>query len=234
MFVDVLFEDILMAPSATSSKVQPTNVQTIQRDNSSDSLESIDSNDLSAAVMRTVKTTIFLSQMRQKREVPQETVEAHRRATKLASKTISRLASERRLSRIAADTTGDNSIAAIADILLKQFAVEILRQRRVLGRREQLAFDAAWRYFSFLEDDFKMYFGMLIRFVCLCGRLKAGGVLGEREKELIRDRMISVRVHSAFVASKLRQSEDEQEVGIELFHAWVIDLLGMRLSLPLL
>ena len=140
MLVDVLFEDILMAPSA-NSKTQLPNVP-LER---ADSIDSVDSNDLTAAVIRTVKTTIFLSEMRQRREVPEETVEAHRRATKLASKTISRLASERRLSRITADLSSNNS-AVIADALLKQFGIELLRQRRALTRRAQFAFDAAWRY----------------------------------------------------------------------------------------
>ena len=43
---------------------------------------------------------------------------------------------------------------------------------------------------------------------------------------MVRGRIISVREHSAVVTSKLQRSDDEKEVGIELFHAWVIDLLG--------
>ncbi len=58
------------------------------------------------------------------------------------------------------------------------------------------------------------------------------GLLGEREKLLIQEDISAARKRSAELLLRLESKDDEKEIGIELLHTWIIDLLGkMALSL---
>ena len=70
-------------------------------------------------------------------EIPEQTAAAHGRATMLVSRNLSNVASRQNM-----DETIDSSV----EQLFRKMMSNLEQQRRILNRRQQIAFDTSWRY----------------------------------------------------------------------------------------
>ena len=135
VIVDLLFEDILMAPpidndsnnqSRNAAEVTPLGNSTISIKQTRNS-----------KLLKSVSSSLLLSAERQQMEIPEETAAAHGRATMVLSRTLSNVASRQNM-----DETIDSSV----EQLFRKMMSKLEQQRRILTRRQQIAFDTSWRY----------------------------------------------------------------------------------------
>ena len=133
VIVDLLFEDILMAPLSDSSnqsrnaaEVTPTGISTMSAKKTR-----------KLTLLKSVSSRLLLPAERQQMEIPEETAAAHGRATMLVSRTLSNVPTRQNM-----DETIDSSV----EQLFRKMMSNLEQQRRILNRRQQIAFDTSWRY----------------------------------------------------------------------------------------
>ena len=129
VFVDMLFEDILMAPSRDRNKL--SKVKPIMN------LSSGAKQTRNSKLFKSVSSKLLLSDERPKLDIPEDTAAAHGRATMLISRTLSNVPSRQHT-----DETIDSSV----EQLFRKMMSNLEQQRRILNRRQQIAFDTSWRY----------------------------------------------------------------------------------------
>ena len=133
VIVDLLFEDILMAPSSDSNNQSRNAAEVTPMGNSTTSCTKQTRN---SKLLKSVNSRLLLSAERQQMEIPEETAAA-RRASMLVSRTLSNVASRQNM-----DETIDSSV----EQLFRNMTSKLEQQRRILNRRQQIAFDTSWRY----------------------------------------------------------------------------------------
>ena len=133
VIVDLLFEDILMAPSSDSNNQSRNVAEVTPMGNSTTSCTKQTRN---SKLLKSVNSRLLLSAERQQMEIPEETAAA-RRASMLVSRTLSNVASRQNM-----DETIDSSV----EQLFRKMTSKLEQQRRILNRRQQIAFDTSWRY----------------------------------------------------------------------------------------
>ena len=136
--VDLLFEDILMAPSSDINNQSRNAAEVTPLGNSTTSCTKQTRN---SKLLKSVNSRLLLSAERQQMEIPEETAAAHGRATMVLSRTLSNVASRQNM-----DETIDSSV----EQLFRKMMSELQQQRRILNRRQQIAFDTSWRYQCYL------------------------------------------------------------------------------------
>ena len=139
VLVDLLFEDILMAPSSERNNQSRNVAKVAPIMNSSIKAR----NPRNTALLKSVSSKLLLSDERQKMDIPEETAAAHGRATVLVSRKLSKVVASRR--NIDASTSGTN-IDDSAEQLFHKLISKLEHQRKILNRRQQIAFDNLWRY----------------------------------------------------------------------------------------
>jgi hypothetical protein len=148
VLVDVLFEDILMAPTAVSKRKKVGNESRLgERMTRQVRRLSTDlSNAVSVAAPRsTVLVRAIGSKLRgaegvQRREMPEETIAAHGRATRLVARSLS-------TRHVVSSDAGqsENAHGGGAVLLIDKLQIDIQNQRKYLNKRELFSFDSAWR-----------------------------------------------------------------------------------------
>ncbi len=137
-FVDVLFENILMAPTSEGNDKSRNKNNVLPEPRSIGRTEIL----RRPALLKSASSKILFNDFKQKRDIPEETALAHGRATMLASKTVSKIAASRRLgSTVSEAATEEDDL----DSLFSKFMEDLEGQRKSLTRREHISFDKSWR-----------------------------------------------------------------------------------------
>ncbi len=148
VFIDFLFEDILLAPTSDRKKqvvskvapiLSPRN-QTMRRQNSKLRNRAVQRQN--STLMNSMSSRLLISE-KQKLDIPTETAAAHSRATMLVSRTLSQVASRRNMDFGMSVASSDENI----DELFRKMIRDIERQRESLklNRRQLESFDRSWR-----------------------------------------------------------------------------------------
>ena len=154
VLVDVLFQDILLAPlsenneSRAGAKVTPISASKIH--------ERVKQSRNSTLLRSVLSSKLLLSDEKQYLKIPEETAAAYGRATVLVSRALSQQVGSR--SSIDAISSGDMSVEMI-DRRFREMTSHLHKQRSLLNRRQQIAFDNSWRLnFYFLYVSFSWVF----------------------------------------------------------------------------
>ena len=145
VLVDVLFEDILMAPTPSceaenDGKVQrqSAKVPSIMKRIATEL--DVEANSSRRALVASIRSTLYGPRSQRRMEIPEETTSAHGRASLLDARSLSRLSSHQSLAYESGLEMNTN-----AGRLVSKLVSDIKKQRQTISYDQLFAFDAAWR-----------------------------------------------------------------------------------------